>query len=96
MIPDLKRELVRLVWRPEGVTPGSEAFDEPDAESWDDGAEAVRDAVGRKDRGEAQGEPWLRIGETIYDPGQVRTLLNSNLERQAGADEAAPGDEPWE
>ena len=50
----------------------------------------------RERRGTGDEAPWIRIGETIYDPEQVRVLHNSNVERDAGADEPMTGDEPWE
>ena len=41
-------------------------------------------------------QPWIRVGETLYDPDQVRALHQAAKEQRAGKDEGMPDDEPWE
>ena len=53
--------------------------------------------MGMQAEGRTNGsEPWIKVGETIYDPDQLRTLYRAEAEQRAGEDEAMPGDEPWE
>ena len=97
MVPQIEVEEARLIWRPAGDRPAPGDFEAQGASVWPTGAEAVRQAVGRKaESGNAGREPWIRVGELIYDPAQIQDLHKAEIEQDDGEEEAMAGDEAWE
>ena len=95
-VPEPQEEAVRLLWRPANRPPSPEDFDGEAATSWTNGAEAIRQAMDREWSSVSDEAPWIRVGTTIYDPEQIRSLHDSKVERDTGAEEPMKGDEPWE
>jgi hypothetical protein len=97
MIPQDEADIVKLVWMPVGKQPCLTDFGGEGASTWATGAEAVRQAVAHRaqhaDRAE---EPWIKVGDTLYDGAQIEKLDEAETEQRIGEDEAMPGDEPWE
>lgn len=97
MIPQIEVEVAKLVWAPIGERPSVTDFGGENVITWATGAEAVRQALRRQaEHASRAEEPWIRVGETIYDLAQIRKLHEAEREQRVGKDEAMPGDEPWE
>ncbi len=93
----IEAELTKLLWRPAGRTPVAADFEAQDATAWADGADAIRHAMQADDAApEIAVSPWLKVGETIYTPDQIKTLYEAQVAQGAGKDEPIPGDQPWE
>jgi hypothetical protein len=97
MIPQVEVDIVKLVWMPVGKQPSLTDFGGENASTWATGAEAVREATAQRTQRTARAEePWIKVGDTIYDVAQIEKLDEAETEQHIGEDEAMPGDEPWE
>jgi hypothetical protein len=86
---------VKLLWRPIGQPPASADFQGADAQPYGSGKDAIESAM-RAYAGDADRAPWIRVGERVYSPDQIKALHEAKFEQDTGYDEAMPGDEPWE
>ena len=97
MVSEIEVEVAKLIWRGPGERPGPADFDAADATSWPDGTEAVRNAAGQRVQQAENGlRPWIRVGETTYDPRQVQALHQADRKQHSGEQDGMQGDEPWE